>query len=535
MQDIVKVAHAELRGAWRYRWQALVVAWVVCVLGWLAVYLTPNTYEAGARFYLDTTSALQPFVRNLSVGLDVDQQVDIVKQLVVGREGLLKVARETDLDIHAKTPNELNAVLQRLESSIQVAGGMPQRFDPRQRDWNFSIAYRDTDRQRSVKVVQVVLDNFIENILAKRNSGFQSAQDFLQRQIQQQQQRLAEAEHRLAEFKRLNINNLPTQENSYVNTVQMEMAALRDLQSQQRVLQSRRSQLSAQLAAERQYVPSSSLPATATAPGQTVTGGNETDRAILQMQTRLDELLRVYTPKHPEVIALEENLKLLREQRRAELTRMGVTDLPERGGMVANPVWEQIRLQRNQVDVDLAAIGGQIAERSARLNEMRAKMETMPAVEAELAQLTRDYDVLRDRYAALLEQLEAAKLSENVGQTDQIEFSIIQPPTALAAPVSPPRLLLLVGVLMLGLGAGGASAFAMSKLNPMFDSLSALEAATGLPVLGAVSVTWLDRRKVRRRSEMLRVAAAGAALLVVFVVVLAARDAGSQYLTGLMG
>jgi polysaccharide chain length determinant protein (PEP-CTERM system associated) len=535
MQDVLKLLHAELRGAWRYRWQALAVAWVVCVLGWLAVYLTPDTYEARARFYLDTSSALEPFVRNLSVGLDVAQQVDLVKQVVVGRDALLNVARETDLDVNAKTPAELEGVIQGLAGRIQLAGGNPSRMDPSGRDPNYSIAYRDTDRQRAVKVVQVVLDSFIESTLEKRNTGFRSAQDFLQRQIQQQEQRLAQAEHELADFKRRNINNLPTQEGSYVTSLQGEMATLRDLQSQQRVLQSRRSQLSAQLAAERQYVPSSSLPATAAAQGQAVTGGSETDRAILQMQTRLDELLRVYTPKHPEVVALEENLKLLREQRRQELASMGVTDLPERGGMVANPVWEQIRLQRNQVDVDLAAVGGQIAERAARVNEMRSKMETMPEVEAELAQLTRDYDVLRERYAALLKQFETAKLSESVGQTEQIEFSIIDPPTALSAPVSPPRFLLLVGVLVMGLGAGGALAFALSKLNPMFDSLSSLEAATGLPVLGAVSVTWLDRRKERRRSEMLRVAAAGAALLVVFVVVLAARNAGSHFLTGLVG
>jgi polysaccharide chain length determinant protein (PEP-CTERM system associated) len=535
MQDVLKLVHTELRGAWRYRWQALAVAWVVSVLGWLAVYLTPDTYEARARFYLDTSSALEPFVRNLSVGLDVDQQVDLVKQLVVGRDGLLKVARETDLDIGARAPVELEAILEKLAASIQLKGGGPAPGNPRLRDRNYSIAYRDTDRQRAVKVVQVVLDNFIENTLEKRNIGFQSAQDFLRRQIQQQEQRLTEAEQKLADFKRRNINNLPTQEGSYITSLQNEMAALRDLQSQQRVLHSRRSQLSAQLAAERQYVPSSSLPAAATAQGQAVTGGNETDRAILQMQTRLDELLRVYTPKHPEVVALEENLKLLREQRREELARMGVTDLPERGGMVANPVWEQIRLQRNQVDVDLAAVGGQIAERAARVSEMRSKMETMPEVEAELAQLNRDYDVLRERYGLLLQQLESAKLSENVGQTEQVEFSIIEPPTALASPVAPPRLLLLIGVLVMGLGAGGAAAFALSKLNPIFDSLSTLEAATGLPVLGAVSVTWLDRRKARRRTEMLRVAAVGAALLVVFVVVLAARDAGSHYLTGLMG
>jgi len=53
-----------------------------------------------------------------------------------------------------------------------------------------------------------------------------------------------------------------------------------------------------------------------------------------------------------------------------------------RESLVANPVYEQIRLQRNQVDVDLAAVNGQVADRSARIQDMRSRMETMPQVEA---------------------------------------------------------------------------------------------------------------------------------------------------------
>jgi hypothetical protein len=187
------------------------------------------------------------------------------------------------------------------------------------------------------------------------------------------------------------------------------------------------------------------------------------------------------------------------------------------------------------VDVELAAVGGQIADRSARISNMRSKMSTMPEVEAELSQLTRDYDVLKARYGELLEQLETAKLSESVGETDQVVFSIVDPPAALANPVAPPRLLLLIGAFFAGLGAGAAVAFALSKLNPVFDSLTVLRNLTGLPVLGAVSATWLERRKQRRRLEVIRVAAVGAVLVVVFVGVVLARDAGTRLLAGVTG
>jgi len=533
MKDTVKLVKDELRGAWRYRWHALGVAWLVCALGWLVIYLTPDTYEARARFYLDATSALEPFVRNLSVGMDIDQQVDLVKQVVLGREALLAVARETDMDIQAKNPGEVDAMLEKLRAGIQLTGGGPSRIEYGQRDRNFEIAFRDVDRQRAVHVVQIVLNSFMENTLTKRSAGFQSAQDFLKKQIHEQEQRLASAENALAEFKRRNIDNLPAQETSYIGGLQAEMTELQNLRSQLHVLESRRQQLSAQLAAEKQYVPSSSVPSASA--GNRPASANEPDQLILEGQARLEQLLRVYTPKHPEVIALEENLVQLRAARRAELAKLGVTDVPERGSLVANPAYEQIRLQRNQLDVEIAAVRGQIADRAGRVNNMRSKMETMPEVEAELAQLTRDYDVLKERYSTMLQQFEAAKLSETVGESDKVDFSILDPPAALSAPVSPPRLLLLIGVLMMGLGAGGAVAFALSKMNPVFDSTAGLQALTGLPVLGAVSATWLDRRRERRRLEVTRVAAAGAALLVVFVAVVLARDVGSRLLHGLIG
>jgi len=75
------------------------------------------------------------------------------------------------------------------------------------------------------------------------------------------------------------------------------MTALQDLRSQQRMLQSRRAQLTAQLASEKQYVPSSSVPSSVG--GGQAAGGSELDTLIMKSQARLEELLRMYTPKHP--------------------------------------------------------------------------------------------------------------------------------------------------------------------------------------------------------------------------------------------
>jgi hypothetical protein len=36
----------QIRGIWRFRWAAMLVAWIVCLIGWLVVLALPDTYGA---------------------------------------------------------------------------------------------------------------------------------------------------------------------------------------------------------------------------------------------------------------------------------------------------------------------------------------------------------------------------------------------------------------------------------------------------------------------------------------------------------
>ena len=52
-----------IRGSWRYRWYMMLVAWLVCVVGWGYIQQMPDQYEASARVHVDTQSILQPLLR----------------------------------------------------------------------------------------------------------------------------------------------------------------------------------------------------------------------------------------------------------------------------------------------------------------------------------------------------------------------------------------------------------------------------------------------------------------------------------------
>ena len=63
---------------------------------------------------------------------------------------------------------------------------------------------------------------------------------------------------------------------------------------------------------------------------------------------------------------------------------------------------------------------------------------------------------------------------------------MINPPLAGFRPVAPQRLVLLSGVFVAALVAGGALCWLLAQLRPVFSETRSLRDITGLPVLGAV-------------------------------------------------
>ena len=81
MEELLKNIRRELRSAWRYRWYALIVAWLIAPIGWTAVLLMPDVHEATARIYVDTDS----LIRNV-IG-EIQRSRQRLEQALVGAGG----------------------------------------------------------------------------------------------------------------------------------------------------------------------------------------------------------------------------------------------------------------------------------------------------------------------------------------------------------------------------------------------------------------------------------------------------------------
>jgi len=502
MQEIVIKLLDDFRGAWRFRRYALVAAWIVCIACWAVVLSMSNVYRSSARVFVDTRTALDRYVKDLAIQQDVNAQINFVRQSLLSRPQLEKVVRETDLDLRAKTPQARVALVDSLLRNIKVtaedagSGGLV-----------FTLTYDAPNRQTGLRVVEVLMNTFVEDILGGKRTGSEVGKKFLKEQIEEYEQKLRESEDRLADFKRRNVGLMPGAQGDYFSRLQAELTAVEKGRADLSIAQTSREELARQLRGE----------VSAATPGS-ANVSSETTLRLQESQAKLDNLLLQYTEKHPDVLALRQTIAQLEERRKVEFAAMRNGTLSV--GASSNPVVQSIQLALNKSDVEIASLRASIGEGQRKVAELQKLVNTAPEVEAEFTRLNRDYNGTRERYTALVDRAERAKIGDQAEETDAVRFEVLDPPASKAKPVAPNRPLLLIGGLLAGLGAGVALAVLLHQLRPVFTSSRRLAEVTQLPVFGVVSETWLDKHHERRRGELYRYSAAAAALLVVFVVVL---------------
>lgn len=504
MDELLQQAVAILRATWRRRWVGVAVAWAVAVVGAIVVARLPERYEASARIYVDTQSVLKPLMSGLAVQPDINQQISMLARTMITRPNIEKLARMSDLDHLAVTPGDRERLIDGLMKTIQLSGGGRENL--------YNVSYRDTKPERAKLVVQNLVSLFVESGLGDKRRDTEGARKFIDEQIKAYEVRLEEAENRVKEFKLRHLGMFDGGGKDYFGRIAALTEELAKLRVELRVAEQSRDSLRRGLADEEPNL-LAEVPATAniTVP--------ELDTRIDAQRRQLDELLRRYTDEHPDVAATRRMIAALEEQRRQEVEarRRAAAKAQAKSPAATNPVFQRIKIAMAEADSNVAALRARVNETQSRLAELRAAAGRIPQIEAEMAQLNRDYEIIKRNYDALVARREQAAISEDVDANAKLaEFRVIDPPRVAPTPVFPHRLALIPVVLLAAIAAGVLAAFAVAQIFPTFDSVRALRNVTQRPVLGSVSV--VVNAPILRRARLMNTAFAGsvAGLILVY-------------------
>lgn len=533
--EIIERVMDELRGAWRFRWLGLAAAWLISLVSWFVIHTIPDTYEANARVYVDSTGILRPLLEGLAIDPDVASGLDLVRQVLLSRKQVEQVASDTGLDAMAKTPAEREQLISGIQERISIdAADLRARTT---QEGMYRISFRDQDRTKSIEVVQTMLNQFVENALGDKRDGQESAKNFFDDQIAAYEKRLDEAEDRLADFKKRNVAVMPGSQGDYYARLQDEIRGLDAARASLGIAESRRAEIQRQLDGEEPYLfgIDSGMQA---GPSVAGAGAGDLTYRIQDTEKAIENLLLGYTDKHPEVVALRSTLADLKKRQSEELARVKKGQAATgslASSLKSNPVYQGLESEHKRTQVQIAELRQEVAQRQSRVALLSGRVGTVPEIEAELTRLNRDYDTIRQQHQELLQRRETAALSENADRSGTVKFEVIEPPAAALEPVSPDRPSLLAMALVAALGAAGGLAWLMNQLNPVFHSAKSLEGITGLAVIGSISRTWLERHRHVRRLEVLKFSAAAALLGIAFAAVLTLQKSTAEQLRQLIG
>ena len=496
----------QLAGAWQNRWYGLIVAFLICTGGWLAVAMIPNTFESSAKVYIDTDTMLRPLLKGLAVTTDADQEVNVMLRTLLSDTNVERVVRATD-------PNAANLSATALRDKIASIQHRVQLRDLGTANL-YNISFRDADPRYAQTVTQSLLSVLIDSNLGNQRHDTESAQSFLDSQIADYERKLAEADKRRADFKAAHINYFSSGNDSAVDAGGGVASATIGVTQAQIALDeavARRNSIRAQVAATQATI-DVNAPESAFAAAGGENSGLYGQLALAR--TKLAELRTHYTEQYPDVIAQKNMVARLQAE---------IASSPTSGGGkegIANPAYTALRSKLADEEGNVAVAQERLNEAERRLAMSKGGAVDALGVERQYQDLNRDYQVLRDNYQQLVSRREAANISQAAGSQQSATFRVIDPPLKPDRPIAPNRTLFNFVVLVIGIGVGGAIAMGISLAKDQFMDAERLSNAFSIPLIGTVTACDSASDLAQNRRAAMLFGSGVAALMLSYLVVL---------------
>ena len=248
----------------------------------------------------------------LAVQPNLDQMVTMMSRTLISRPNMEKVIGMADLDIDLKTEDDRASLITRLTKKLAIKGTGRANI--------YTISYADADPQVAKRVVESLLNLFVEGSLSDKRDDTDAARMFIDEQLDGYRERLVAAEIRIMEFKRQNVGLLPESGQNYFQRLREAKATLSQVELELKEAENSRDSIKMQLAnvSEMPSLIPSMLDDENVGRGVKSETEIEIDARIAALEQKLDDLRLRYTEQHPDIVAIVHMIAQFRERKEAE-------------------------------------------------------------------------------------------------------------------------------------------------------------------------------------------------------------------------
>ncbi|MGC3996087.1 MAG: lipopolysaccharide biosynthesis protein [Anaeromyxobacter sp.] len=408
---------------------------------------TPSEYTASSTVQLEPRRLSVEFLPAQGV-VPFEDRMRTVKHGILARPVLERVLQETDFfpDMHDDREGAIEKLRRQVEVRLEgeVPGGGPSLL--------FVVEVRGRDPQKVKAAAELLPRAYEEMTRQVLQSQAQGLRETLDAQVKEMGQQLAEDERRILAFKVEHLAELPEMVETNARSVGRAQALIELRLGAIAEAQRRRTALLG------------SVPEGVTVPGMA-------EAALDGAVRRLQAAEAAYSPDHPDV----------RRARRELAEALGRRD--EAAGQ-----FRELRVKEGLARIEAEIADHQRALEDARkqLDGYQRKVEVAPRWGQELANLSRDYEALRAKYAATVSRRADAAVAEGLLAADTASmFHLLDPAITPTHPSAPDRgrlaLLAVLAALALALAAAALTEWADGSMRGPEDA-----GGLGVPVLATI-------------------------------------------------
>ena len=436
---------------------------LLSALGIVVTSLLPNIYSATTTILVDPQKISEKYVTS-TITTDPNARMNTLTQQVLSASRLQEIIDKDDLypELRRKKSREEVLDFMRKKTKIEIKPSP----EPEQGLSSFTISYEDRNRLLVAVITNQLASSFIDWNLKVRQQQAISTTQFLGGELQRAKEGLEEQESQLEAFKMKHAGATPDELNANLQALsRLQSEAQSDVDAVSRLDQERI------LLTQVKSMDSQSVPLT------------DRDR-MLQERHRLENerwnLKRQFTDTYPDVIAVNEQLKNLN-------ARLATMPEPAKNSIESYDPNTQVRL--TLIEKEIQRHKTQVAVLQQQMQTYQWKVDSVPVLETQLAELTRNYEASRENYQSLLDKTFSAGMSEELERKQQAErFTVLDPAKTPEKPISPKRIPIMMAALIAAALVPAGLVIAMHLLNRSIKSETELKEMlpSGVSIIGMI-------------------------------------------------
>ena len=328
------------------------------------------------------------------------------------------------------------------------------------------LTVRADTAEKAQAANKAIVDGFLQRLTELSRDQQKATRGFIEERTVAAKKELKDAEDKLTEYKKANDIIAP---DDAVKLATEKMGMVDKLNAENKVAlataNARLASTNAQLNGE----------AASIADNKSIQLYNQ---QLAQLEGERISYLDKYTPKHPKVQQVEQEIANLKQKISAEINKVASLQAPS-----DNPVHQQLLEAKFMSEAQVSVAQSNLAKLAQIDNDNKADIRNLSDKEQEFVGLMRDVTVANEIYVMLAKRVEEAKVAEASVAT---EVQVVDSATLPERPVAPQKAKVLLLAALLGILASSGFVVVRELLNRTIKTSEDVANYLELPVLGSV-------------------------------------------------